>query len=208
MFYIDINCDVGEGYENEAAILPYISSCNIACGAHAGSIEIIDKTIKIASAHGVKIGAHPSYPDLENFGRKVLEISAQELKESLINQIDLMVQRLKVQQQELHHIKPHGALYNEVAQNENLAKILVTVVKNYPKALLYVPYRSVIEKLALKNNIKIKYEAFADRNYQDNLALVSRTVQQASIDDANEVAAHVQRMLSQKKVKTITWALG
>ena len=204
MNFIDINCDVGEGFENEAVILPYISSCNIACGGHAGNLTIIDETIKIAIANAVKVGAHPSYPDKENFGRKVIEISHRELKNSLTNQINLIKERLEAHHQKLHHIKPHGALYNEVAKNEELATILVDIVKGYSDIFLYVPYDSVIEKLALKNNIKVKYEAFADRNYNNDLSLVSRGHHNAMIEDVNQVAAHLQLMINEHKVKTIT----
>ena len=156
MIFIDINCDVGEGFDNEEQLFRYISSCNIACGAHAGSLEVIDKTIELAVKNKVKIGAHPSYPDKENFGRKVMPISDEELRLSISNQIDLMQERVGKQQQQLHHIKPHGALYNELAKNEKLATLFVSILKKYDSNyFLYVPYNSVIAKLALQNNIKI-----------------------------------------------------
>lgn len=205
MIFIDINCDVGEGFDNEEQLFRYISSCNIACGAHAGSLEVIDKTIELAVKNKVKIGAHPSYPDKENFGRKVMSISEEELRLSVSNQIDLMQERVGKQQQQLHHIKPHGALYNELVKNEGLATLFVSILKKYDSNyFLYVPYNSVIAKLALQNNIKIKYETFLDRNYNDDLSLVSRANKSALITDGNKAFKHVLKMIKSEKVKTIS----
>jgi UPF0271 protein len=205
MIFIDINCDVGEGFENEAELFPYISSCNIACGAHAGSVKIIDKTIALAIEHNVKVGAHPSYPDKEDFGRKVMAISDEKLAESIENQIDLILDRLSKKKQKLHHIKPHGALYNELAKNEKLAIIFVSILKKYDSTyFLYVPYNSVIAEVAIKNNIKIKYEAFLDRNYNDDLSLVSRVHEKALIKDEYEAFSHVLRMVKVEKIRTIS----
>ena len=106
---VDINCDVGEGIGNEAELMPYLSSCSIACGAHAGDINTISETIKLALQHSVKIGAHPSFPDKENFGRKVIAISSKELQVSIENQIVLVRDMLKTLSGTLHHVKPHGA---------------------------------------------------------------------------------------------------
>jgi UPF0271 protein len=205
MIFIDINCDVGEGFDNEEQLFIEISSCNIACGSHAGSIEIIDKTIELAVKNNVKIGAHPSYPDKENFGRKVMSISDDELRLSISNQIDLMQERVGRQQQQMHHIKPHGALYNELAKNEELAMLFVSILKKYDSNyFLYVPYNSVIAKIALQNNIKIKYETFLDRNYNDDLTLVSRANENAMILDKEQVFQHVHRIIKKGKVKTIS----
>lgn len=208
MLTIDINCDVGEGINNEELLMPYISSCNIACGAHAGDIKTIDRIIKIAQKHQVKIGAHPSFPDRKNFGREIMDISLVKLEISLINQINLMQERLGLFGEKLNHIKAHGALYNLSAVDENIAEVIVnSVKKTVSKAILYVPYNSIVEKLAVKNKLEIKYEAFADRNYNDNLTLVSRTQKNAVITNKEEVINHISNMIINHKVKTISGAL-
>lgn len=201
---IDINCDVGEGIGNEATLMPYISSCNIACGAHAGSVKIIDYVISLAKKHKVKIGAHPSFPDRENFGRVVLDISEKELQYSVENQINLLKERAALQGEKLHHIKPHGALYNIIAKSRSVAQLVIKAIQNTcPELFLYVPYNSVIAEEALKNNLQIQYEAFADRNYNEDLTLVPRSQENAMITDKKVVFLHIQRMIVDKKVATI-----
>lgn len=202
---IDINCDVGEGVLNEHLIMSYISSCNIACGGHFGDQLTIDKTIKLAIENNVKIGAHPSFPDKVNFGRKLIKISDKELKISLQNQLDFFLNRLSYFGGKFHHIKPHGALYNAVAIDEKLANIFIDIIKDYLKdSYLYIPYQSVIERIALENNIKIKYEAFADRNYTDNLTLLSRKEENALLVNEKKVFKHVFNMVKRNKVKTVS----
>ncbi|MHB0755217.1 5-oxoprolinase subunit PxpA [Polaribacter sp. M15] len=202
---IDINCDVGEGVTNEHLLMPYISSCNIACGGHFGDVISIDRTIKLAIKNNVKIGAHPSFPDKENFGRKLIQISDENLKKSIQNQMNLFLERLSLFDAKLHHIKPHGALYNAIAVDEKLAIFFIDVIQPYLKqACLYVPYHSVIEKIAFKNNIKIMYEAFADRNYNNDLTLVSRKQKNALLVDEKAVLNHILQMIKHQKVKTIS----
>ena len=166
MKIIDINCDVGEGIANEHLIMPYISSCNIACGGHFGDVKSIDKTIELAINNNVKIGVHPSFPDKENFGRKLMQISDVDLKNSIQSQLNLFIERLSLLDGKLHHIKPHGALYNAIAVDEKLAILFINSVQKYLKnAFLYVPYNSVIENVALKNNIKIKYTGISYKDF-------------------------------------------
>ncbi|WP_397445466.1 5-oxoprolinase subunit PxpA [Polaribacter sp. R77954] len=204
---IDINCDVGEGVTNEHLLMPYISSCNIACGGHFGDIITMDETIQLAMKHKVKIGAHPSFPDKENFGRKLMRISNDDLRNSIHTQLDLFLERLAFFNQKLHHIKPHGALYNAIAKDEELATLFINMTKKYLKdVLLYVPYQSKIELVALKNNINIKYEAFADRNYNADGSLVSRTQKNALITDKKAVFEHTFFMAKHCRVKTISGA--
>lgn len=202
---ININCDLGEGIVNEHLLMPYITSCNIACGGHFGDEITIDATIDLALKNNVLIGAHPSFPDRENFGRKWMKISDKMLQESIQNQLDLFTERLTFSKATLHHIKPHGALYNAIAVDENLANTFVNAILKYMEnVFLYVPYKSVIEEVAIRNNIKIKYEAFADRNYNNDLTLVSRCLKNAIITDKNAVFKHVFKMIKEGKVKTIT----
>lgn len=204
---IDINVDVGEGGGNESVLMPYVSSCNIACGGHAGNLKTMREVVKLAKNHGVKIGAHPSYPDIENFGRKPMEISCVALFTSLKKQIDDLIAIVQDENTQLHHIKPHGALYNMAMTDTKIATTIVEVMKSMALPVnLYVPYNSMIETVALKNNIPITYEAFADRNYKEDLSLVSRTATNALIYDATAVFNHVYFIINTQKVKTITGA--
>lgn len=201
---LDINCDLGEGLENDALLMPLIQSCNIACGGHAGDERSMQYTIILAKKFKVKAGAHPSFPDREYFGRKVMEISIQALKDSLKQQISSYLQISKAEEYPMHHIKPHGALYNELAKNPELAKMLVDLIlTDFPNTILYCPPRSVIEKIAKKNGLSIMLEVFADRNYHPDYSLVQRSHPQAVITNPSIVLAHVENMLKNKKIKTL-----
>ncbi len=205
MLTVDINCDVGEGLDNEESLMPYISSCNIACGAHAGSITTIDRVIKIALKNKVKIGAHPSFPDRENFGRTKMNISPEALEISLVNQIQTIQERLDLLGGTLHHVKIHGALYNLSAVNEETAQVIVNSMQEVaPNTILYVPNNSALEQIAIQNKLKTKREAFADRNYNNDLTLVSRSQDNAVITDKNEVINHLSQMIFNQQVKTIS----
>lgn len=204
LYKIDINCDVGEGIGNEALLMPYLSSCNIACAAHAGNEKIIDEVIALAKTHNVKIGAHPSFPDRENFGRNVMDISTEDLQQSIEAQILLLMNKTQLQGMNLHHIKPHGALYNLIAIDNSTARAVVEAVKRtIPHAYLFVPSSSVIERVAIENGVNIKYEAFADRNYNPDLSLISRTDRNAMITNKVAVLAHLEEIIIHKRVNTI-----
>ena len=202
---IDINCDLGEGAGNDALIMPYISSCNIACGGHAGDDATMKETIRLAMENKVKIGAHPSFPDRENFGRLEMNLPNNELTTIIIEQII----RLKILVEEsggkLHHVKPHGALYNMAAVNDSTAEAILDAMVAFDEPyMLYVPYRSVIAAKALERNIPIQYEVFADRNYNDDLTLVSRKLENAVLMDPDQIWEHVISMIREQKVKTIS----
>lgn len=201
---IDINVDVGEGVGNESQLMPYISSCNIACGGHAGTIDLMRHIVRLAKKHKVKIGAHPSFPDKENFGRIVMKMSNQELLNSIQKQLLNLLTIIEEEQTTLHHIKPHGALYNLAAVDKNVAKVIVKAVKsiNLP-VKLYVPYNSVIASVAIEQGVEIMFEAFADRNYNDDLTLVSRSQKNAVIQDFDMLFNHVYGMFYSKKVVTV-----
>lgn len=201
---IDINCDLGEGIGNETQLMPLISTCNIACGAHAGSVEEIDRVLELAKAHKVKIGAHPSYPDRENFGRLRMEISSKQLSESLRNQLTFFKERVKLKDLEINHIKPHGALYNEIVVDRDLAQVVLEVIKElFNNIKIFVPCNSEIEKLAIEQGISVVYEAFADRNYNDDLTLVSRKMPKAVLTKPEDVLEHLTFM-QKGFVRTIT----
>jgi len=201
---IDINVDVGEGLDNEAQLMPFISSCNIACGGHAGDIQTMRTVVKLAKQYNVKIGAHPSFPDKENFGRQAIEISSAGLFKSIREQINGLMSVLRDENARIHHIKPHGALYNLAATKTSTATVIIEAMKSISLPIkLYVPYNSVVAEMAIKENIPIVYEAFADRNYNDDLTLVSRNKKNAIILDSEELFNHIYRMITQRKVKTI-----
>ncbi len=203
--YIDINCDVGEGVGNESKLFPLISSCNIACGGHAGSVDTIRTCLKLAQKYQVHIGAHPSYPDKENFGRIPMDISENDLIESIRDQMHLFLNECKKVGASLHHIKPHGALYNEIANDENKAKTFLYAIESFKASIfLYVPFNSKIHDLALLDNFKVKREAFADRNYNTDLSLVSRKKGNALITEGENVLQHVLLMYKENLVETIT----
>ena len=202
--HIDINCDLGEGIGNESELMPFISSCNIACGGHAGDEETIKNVIALAKENNVKIGAHPSFPDRENFGREEMKIGKKELKNSLHDQISLVQEICKKQGVTMHHIKPHGALYNLCNIDEKYAQIVLEIlIKSHPQTVLYAPYKSVISELA-KGKIKVNFEGFADRNYEDNHTLVSRKKTEALLHENRAVLDHVLRMAKHYQIKTIS----
>ena len=201
---VDINADVGEGLGNEALLMPYLSSCNIACGGHAGDAETMTEVVRLVKNHKVKIGAHPSFPDVLNFGRAVMDISAADLYSSLKSQIRSLQQILHNENAQLHHIKPHGALYNLAAKDEKTARIIIEVVKSIAMPIqLYVPYNSVISKLAEQEKISVTFEAFADRNYKEDLSLVSRKKEDAILHENSQILIHILGMIHREKVTAI-----
>ena len=202
--YVDINSDVGEGVGNEEELLPLISSCSIACGGHVGNNQTMLKTVQLAHQNGVKIGAHPSYPDKVNFGRISMAIPEEELIESIEDQIISLKSILINKNIPLHHIKPHGALYNELTNNLHLSQLFLTAVNNFKEeAFLCAPFGSCIAKEAIRQGFKVRKEAFADRNYNVDSSLVSRKLPNALIKDPEQVLEHLIRMLHKKKVTTV-----
>lgn len=201
---INLNCDVGEGQNNETQLLPYIDACNIACGGHFGTYNSMNGVVNIAIQNNVKIGAHPSYPDPVNFGRKTLKISEFDLINSIQEQIDDLLIVLNEHGAILNHIKPHGALYNDIAKDKNLAISFLKAIDKYENVKLFVPYNSEIEKEAVKNGKLIIYEAFADRNYHSDLTLVSRIEKNAVLTNVKSIKRHIKSMLLKNEVITIT----
>jgi UPF0271 protein len=201
---IDLNADLGEGAGNDRLLMPYLSSCNIACGEHAGDAETINETIHLAIRHKVKIGAHPSFPDRKNFGRVVMQLTANELKKSIIDQIKLIKDLVEKAGGTLHHVKPHGALYNQSAVEEDIAKTVIRAICEFDSLSLYAQGGSVIAHLAKDEQIPVKYEVFADRNYHDDLSLISRLEDEAVLSDPDAVTTHVLRMIIDGNVKTLS----
>ena len=202
---LNINCDLGEGLNNEHLIMPLINSCNIASGGHAGNTKSMIECVEISIRCNVEIGAHPSYPDRLNFGRKKMEISKPELSYSIITQIESLETIASSYGKKLNHIKAHGALYNEMISDIDLADFYLDTIKEYKsKYSIYIPYKSEIEKLASKRGFDIIYEVFGDRNYNDNLSLVSREKENALINDPKEVINHLTSIIESNAVKTIS----
>jgi len=203
-YKIDINCDVGEGVGNEAEIFPYISSCNIACGGHAGNKKTMLTVASLAKQHNIKVGSHPSYPDKANFGREVMDISHRDLIQSINRQLSDFDEVLKQTGIPLHHIKAHGALYNQTAKDENLATVYLNAIEDYKgKAMLYVPFDSIIARIAEERGFKTWFEAFADRNYSADLSLVSRKEKNALIEEPEAVLQHILPIIKKGKVLTV-----
>jgi UPF0271 protein len=194
---IDINCDLGEGMPNDESLMPYISSCNIACGGHFGTKDTIRATIRIAKEFGVKVGAHPSYPDRENFGRKSMDISTDKLIKSLSEQISLFLTVCNEEGVQANHIKLHGALYNDSSNNEELVDAIQTVYKNLNLSLpLYLSPHSILAK-RMRNAV---IEAFIDRRYNEDGSLTPRTHTGALIEDPIQAWEQLSRMYLNREV--------
>jgi len=200
---IDLNADIGEGMPFDEELIKYISSCNIACGGHVGDDHSTLKTLNLAKKHIVKIGAHPSYPDRINFGRKTIDISIKDL----IQSIDFQLHNFKNKCEQInvvwHHIKFHGALYNDIKLDNEKALALVNLIsEKYPEIILYVPPNSEIKRAA-KGKIMTCVEGFADRAYNEDLSLVPRSVPGAVILKTEKVIQQVNDLLLFQKVNTI-----
>lgn len=200
---ININCDLGEGTGNDAAIMPFISSCSIACGGHFGDDHTMRQTVRLAKQNGVGCGAHPSYPDRANFGRKPMAIPVAELSHSLNQQITDFHRICLEEGVVLHHIKLHGALYNQAAKDPQTALIVLDAIdKTSLKVPIYAPWKSALAKAA-KGRYRILFEAFADRRYHADLRLVSRSHPDAVITDKEEVSRQVLSILKKGQLTTI-----
>jgi UPF0271 protein len=203
---IDFNCDVGEGIGNDAAIIPFISSANIACGYHAGNEDIIRTTIELAIKNNVAIGAHPSFFDKENFGRTEMSLSPGEIYDVVILQLRMIEKIIRKSKSKLHHVKPHGALYNMSAKDPRIAKTIAEAVKDFDDNLILFGLSgtsSVTE--ASKIGLKTANEVFADRSYQDDGSLTPRSRQNALIEDVDKA---IEQVLQIAREKTVTSANG
>ena len=198
---ININCDLGESSklhstENDPLLLEIVNSANIACGYHAGDERTMEKTVEISKKNKVSIGAHPSFKDLENFGRKRLDLPSNEVKKLVIDQIDILSKIANNKGVKVTHVKPHGALNNMACENYDLAKIISEAIIQVNKELIFlVPTGSQMEKAGKKLGMKIAAEIFADRNYEDDGNLVSRSKDNALITDPEIAKKHVIKMV-------------
>lgn len=204
MITCDLNCDMGEGIGNDAAIIPYITSANIACGYHAGDETTMTETVMLAKNAGVAIGAHPSFLDRENFGRaEMKEIKPQQVYELVTEQLRILNKVVIKCYAKLHHVKPHGALYNTAARNASIAAAIVKAVYDFDKTLvLFGLSGSQLISEANSMGIKTASEVFADRTYQDEGSLTPRNQPNALIEDEAQSMNQVLNMIENGVVVT------
>lgn len=194
---IDLNCDLGEGVANEEALLPFISSCSIACGGHYGNASTIQATIAMAKNHNVNIGAHPSYPDRDHFGRKSIAIKSNALADALRHQFDLFFKFST----NTNHIKPHGALYNDLVFDSEKANLLLSVLSEYCHGIkIYCPSKSELSKAANAHGFHPQYEGFGDRAYHANGTLVPRSKSGSVLTQADQIAYQIVQIVQHENV--------
>jgi len=207
---VNINCDLGESSkfcstENDPLLLKIVNSANIACGYHAGDKQTMEKTIKISKENGVSIGAHPSFNDPENFGRKRLNLPSGEISKLIIDQINILSNIATNSGTKVTHVKPHGALNNMACEDYELAKIISESIIQVNKDLIFlVPTGSQMEKVGKKLGMKTATEIFADRNYEDDGNLVSRSKKNALITDPEIAKKHVIKMVENQALNCLS----
>ena len=202
---VDLNCDMGEGIGNDVDIMPFISSANIACGYHAGDEETMNRTIELAMQYGVSIGAHPSFPDMENFGRKEMYLDEQVLYDIIVLQIQVLDTIAESAGITIHHVKPHGALYNMGAKDPAIAAIIARSVKDIdPSLVFYGLSGSHLINEAKNLGLKTASEVFADRTYQDDGSLTPRSQAGALIEVEKQALQQVLQMIKTGTVQTIS----
>jgi len=193
---IDINCDMGENIGNDEDIMPSITSANIACGFHAGDENSMRETVRLAKQFGVAIGAHPSWKDREGFGRNEMTLPPDEVEELIWEQVRMLAEIAKADGVELHHVKPHGALYNQAAKDRALADGIARAVKRVSGDLVLVGLAgSGLVEAGLEAGLKVANEGFPDRNYNPDGTLVSRKEPHALIESPEEAASHAVELV-------------
>lgn len=201
---VDLNSDLGEGAGHDDEILDLVSSANIACGFHAGDPASIFATIRAALERGVSVGAHPSFPDRENFGRTEMTMPPAEIYSSVAYQIGAFQALARAAGGRMNHVKPHGALYNMAARDRAIADVIANAVFTLdPKLILFAPSESELDYAATELGLDAASEVFADRNYLANGSLVPRSEANAFVHDPVEAADRVIRILAEGKVRAV-----
>ncbi|HEX7520051.1 MAG TPA: 5-oxoprolinase subunit PxpA [Candidatus Deferrimicrobium sp.] len=206
---IDLNCDMGEGYGryvlgNDEAVIPLVSSVNVACGFHASDPSTMRRTVKLAKEWNVAVGAHPSFPDRVGFGRREMSASPAEIRDDVIYQLGALLAFCKAEGVPLRHVKPHGALYNLAARDIEAATAIAAAVRSVDPSLYLVGLcGSAMVAAARETGLKFAPEAFADRGYRKDGRLVSRKEHGAVLDDPEVVAERVVRMVRDGEVITV-----
>lgn len=209
MINIDFNCDMGESYGNyvignDEQIMPYITSCNIACGFHGGDPMHIEKTLKNAKEHNLRIGAHPGYPDLNGFGRRYMQLSEDELRTCIKYQVAALVGMGRSLGIPIAYVKPHGALYNKIADDENESRIVIQAILDIDATLSVMGLAGSKTELACHAlGVPFIAEAFADRRYTDQGRLASRREPGAVIHDPKAAKKQVSDILEKNLVETV-----
>jgi 5-oxoprolinase (ATP-hydrolysing) subunit A len=203
--HCDLNCDMGEGIGNDEAIMPFITSANIACGYHAGDEATMQQTVLLAKKFNVAIGAHPSFLDRENFGRTEMQTTPDEVYNLVTVQIKGLEKVAVQNNATLHHVKPHGALYNMAAKDSSLARAIVHAVQDCnPNLILYGLSGSFLISEAEALGLQTASEVFADRTYSNNGSLTPRSQPNAVIEDEETAIQQVLQMVKTKTVTTVS----
>lgn len=213
MRIIDLNCDMGEStgskkIGDDRSIMPYVSSSNIACGFHGGDPMVMHATVELAVQHGVAIGAHPSFYDIEGFGRNEIALSKEEIYDIVLYQVSALEGFAKRSGRKLHHVKPHGALYNMAARIPGYAMAVAAAVKDTdPSLILYGLSGSQLIKAGNEAGLRTCSEVFADRTYQDDGSLTPRSKPGAVIHDFERSLEQVMMMVKEGRVKTLNGSI-
>ncbi|MDG6895239.1 5-oxoprolinase subunit PxpA [Volucribacter amazonae] len=204
MKHVDLNADLAEGCANDEKLLSLVSSANIACGLHAGDYNEMRKAISWAKQNKVTIGAHPSFPDRENFGRNNMQLAPEQLTSCLLYQLGALQALCDEQQVQLSYVKPHGALYNQAAKDMALAQLIASTIKSFnPKLKLMGLSGSLLIKAAQQQGLAVISEVFADRHYLADGSLVPRSRADALVESDDEAIAQVLQMVLTGTVKSV-----
>lgn len=202
---VDINCDMGEATGNDPLLIPYITSANIACGYHAGDTNTIQQTLELCIKYKINVGAHPSFYDKENFGRTEIHLQPEELYELVIQQLIIFTEIADIYDIKVHHVKPHGALYNQSAKDPDIAKLIARAIKDFnPDLILYGLSGSHSITEAKEEGLKTASEVFADRTYLGDGSLTSRKEPNALIENVDEMLKQVSEMVNEGMVTTVS----
>lgn len=210
MYRVDLNSDLGESFGRytlgmDDKIIPLITSANVACGFHASDPAVMEKTVAMAREAGIKVGAHPGYPDLMGFGRRNMNITPAEARAYTLYQIGALDAFCKAKGLVMQHVKPHGALYNMAAKDYDLAKGICEGIAEYNKDLIVMALSGgQLVQAARDMGLRTALEVFADRAYEEDGSLVDRKKEGAMVTDEDEAIARVIRMVKEKKVKAVT----
>jgi UPF0271 protein len=205
---VDLNCDMGESFGaltsgNDEVLMKYVTSANIACGFHAGDFTVMKQTVMLALKNKVSIGAHPSFPDLQGFGRRNMNVTPNEVYEMTLYQLGALHAFVVASNTELHHIKPHGALYNMAARDRKMADAIVKAAIDFnPKLILYGSANSELIEAAKQAKLSYCEEVFADRTYQADGSLTPRNQEGAMIESTEAAIDQVVGMIENKTVST------
>lgn len=209
---IKLNCDMGESFGiwkmgKDELIMPYINMANLACGFHSSDSLTMSKSVQLAVKHNIAIGAHPSYQDLVGFGRRSMNCSSDEINAIIIYQLGALNGFCKVHDTKVSYVKPHGALYNDMMKDEDIYKSILKAISSFDKniklMILSTPKYKKFETLADSYGIELIYEVFADRNYNNDGSLVSRTQSNAVVENENEVIQRVKVLSNEGYINSI-----